>query len=781
MKKIFLLLLLISAVEIHAGVNDYTFSCWQNGWRKNVDDRSADVFGIETSKYGFALDIADFRKVRFGKLSNPVSYEQALKHKAEKLKKIPLAKLLIKLEVDGVKYRAYTCKAGIEKGVKHLSSVRMWESGRYVQHYDFLGLDFRSSKGQQLSCDANLDLVAWPESLTFNLEVTAAAAYKNATLRLGLKSTAGNFNQEAKVEGIWKQGEKKNISLTCNIAPSRKVTSAKITVKTEGGQNLPVSFDNNKNCYVASVKNLKRNWKTGYTDIRNYDDFKITVDSSGSKDTVPFLLHVRAPANITGLCPILCDESGQPTGIPVQLSKNWHYKPMSAYLMAYTMLPAEKPTTYILRIVYGFYGKLPSASHAQLSLVGYGGNGRWDQLAIGCWGETICFDMDMSLVDVAITDIRMLMARNGIEGEKWKWTDAGWGGDWLNTQDDSQKKYFQNNLKTAYLSQGPCLTNVKYEGYYGTNREVDFSAQIQTLRTDDYSRVFQKLSYKFTRDVSAKKIWLFKLGRTGQYATPQIAYGNINGCIEELDVPANLKKHQLLLDKVELSGSAPWWVALPGAIHTSGKDWGTGYRALIIRDYKAVVDGKTYTNPTISAPVFTQSPTNLDIELLTPKGITEFKKGDSIELDLELITLPRIADDYYGPNEAFRKHLMDNPGSWKTAYREAKGNDLKVTVTGGKKLENYPVVIQIEKPEVTVAIKGGVGAVPICFKGLKSTTGYCLYQILNGKRTKFDQSVHGNDFWQSDYDVKTNSYKMSFNLPLDGLKESKWILTQEQQ
>lgn len=58
----------------------------------------------------------------------------------------------------------------------------------------------------------------------------------------------------------------------------------------------------------------------------------------------------------------------------------------------------------------------------QLSLIGYtgkGGNGRWDQLAIGCWGETICFDMDMRLVDITITDERMLMARNGLTGKKW--------------------------------------------------------------------------------------------------------------------------------------------------------------------------------------------------------------------------------------------------------------------------------------------------------------------------------------------------------------------------
>ena len=459
----------------------------------------------------------------------------------------------------------------------------------------------------------------------------------------------------------------------------------------------------------------------------------------------------------------------------MQLSKNWHYKPIGSYLMAYTILPAEKDTTYLLRVVYGFYGTLPSASHAQLSLIGYGGHGRWDQLAIGCWGETICFDVDMSLVNVAITDIRTLMVRSGITGRKWSWTDAGWGGDWLNVKDDGQQKYYHNNLKTAYLSHGPCLTDVKYKGYYGKNQEVDFRAQVQTLRTDDYSRTFQRFRYAFTQEVSAQKIWLFKLGRTHRYATPQIAYGNRDGCIEERVVPETLEANQLLVDNIELTGSAPWWVALPGAIHTSGRDWGTGYRALIIRDYRAVIGSKTYTHPTISAPVFTANPTNLDIELIPPQGLTRFNKGDRFELDLELITLPRTADDYYGPNEAFRKHLAEHPNSWKTTYREAKGNDLSVVVTGGRALQTYPIAIRVEKPEVTLMIKGGVGAVPIRFEGLESSTGSRLYQVADGARIRVDQSVHGHDFWQVDHDATTDSYTMTFNLRLDGLDESKWI------
>ena len=783
MKKYLLFsLILLIAFELSAAAADYTYGYWLNGWRKNVNDNSLDLFAVETSQYGLVLNVDDLRKIKFGLLSKSVSYEQALDDKAEKLQYLPKGQFLIDLVVAGKKYRAKTCKAGLDKGVKRLSNAMMWESGRYVQHYEFVGLDFRTVDGKKLDCNASLDLVAWPDTITFNLKVTPGSDLKNVSMRLSLKSRAGNFTQGEKMGSLWKKDDSKTITLTCNAAPADNALPAEITVSGSDTQNFPVNFDKTKNCYAASVKGLKRKFKTGYTDIRDYDDFKITVNSSGQEETIPFLLDLRPPANITGLCPILCDAKGRPTGIPVQISKNWHHKGMGSYLMAYTMLPAEKGKTYVLRIAYGFYGALPSASHAQLSLVGYGydnngNNGRWDQLAIGCWGETICFDMDMSCVDVAITDIRMLMARNGKEGKKWSWTDAGWGGDWLNIKDENQEKYFQNHVKTAYLSQGPCLTNVKYDGYYGMNREIDFKSQIQTLRTDDYARTFQKFTCKFESDVKPKDIWLFKLGRTHRYTTPELVYGNGEGLVKQLDVEGSLNKDQVFLTPTEISGQGPWWVALPGAKHTDGRDWGTGYRAVVIRDYKVIAGGKTYTNPTICAPVFNSNPNNIDIELLPPAEITDFKKGDSIQLDLELITLHRTADDYYGPNEVYRKHLKENPNSWKTTYREAKGNDLKVSASGGKVLNKYPVAIQADGDEVTVMIKGGVGAVPIRFEGLKSPGGYRLYQVVNGKRVNFDQSVHGNDFWQTDYDVLAGTYAVTYNVPLDGLAESKWTLS----
>lgn len=774
MRILSFLLVLLFAVEVHVADAGYTYSCWLNGWRKNANDSSADIFGVETTHFGFTLDVADFHKVGFGLLHDSSGYQQGLEHKADRLRELPSAELAIELNVEGVSYVAIACRAGQERGVKHLSSVRLWESGRYVQHYDFLELDFQNADGDQLLCEATLDVVAWPGSLTFNLDVAPESDLGETVMRLALSSQEGHWQREEEIE-TWQGKERKSLSLTCSAAST---PSTEIAVTLNDGQQIPVRFDERKNCSVASVDRLKRDWPTGYTDIRQYDEFRIDVAGTGSDEPVPFLLDLRRPANVTGLCPILCDRQGRPTGIPVQLSKNWHDRSMGSYLMAYAMLPAKTDATYILRVVYGFYGTLPAASHAQLSLIGYGGNGRWDQLAIGCWGETICFDVDRSLVDLAITDIRMLMVRDGRDGKQWSWTNAGWGGDWLHVEDESQAKYFPTGMKTAYVAHGPCLTDARHHGYLGANQEVAFSSRVQTVRTDDYARTLMDFHYRFERDVAPRFVSLFKLGRTHGYHTPEIACGNLEGLLARWDVPEALEKGQVFLDNVELAGPAPYWVAFTGAAEAAvRKPKPNGYRSLIIRNYRVVAGGQEYTQPTIRAPVHASSPPNLDIELLPPPGLTTFRTGDVIELNVELITLPRVADDYYGPNDVFRQHLKENSTSWKTTHREAKGNRLDVSVSGGTEIENYPLVVEVQDPEVALTISGGVGAVPVRFQGLTSTHGWQLYRVVNGERVPFDQSVHGNDYWQTDFDATTETYALTFNLPLDAADISEWVLT----
>jgi len=963
---------------------DYSFGYWKNGHRKHKGNKTVDILQIETGYFGFSLDMAQLDQAKLGLLNDDLDYTGALAADGERMIDLKNANLIIELEKEGKTYKAVSSRAAKERAANgKFQATRLWESARYVQHYDIEGIEFKSADGEVLVTDSKLNVIAWPDSLALTAEVAPAVSYKtgpevgvrgkaqcvveaplviahepgleneqftveswvkvpalffpknrgwilcknqheakdgnygfnlyggqlratmnigngaknkhnlktnhhsiiadkwhhiamtydgntfsmyldgnlkeskiigkkrisgngvlsigkrgdnfgsmtaiimdqlrvwnrplsrneliqhtrkpaelknragltyennfesgapvqrpfweNAKLSVRLKSGKNNWLAEQKFAGRWTVGETKKVTVSCDIGEEfTPISDTKVSVAMKLNKLAAVTYNREFGCYIAKVNHPKRKRSTTYNQQRDYDEIDITVDSN-AEGRIPFLLELYQPASITGLVPILCDENGVPTGIPVQCSKNWHYKKMGAYLRAYVKLPTTKgQKKYKLRIVYGFYGKVPSASHSQLSLVGWGGNGRWDQLAIGSWGETYCMDMDMSCVDVAVTDIRMLMARNGEKGKQWGWTDAGWGGDWLGLNDAKGNKHLFNGIKTAYLSQGPCLTEAKYDGFYGAAREVDFKSTVRTLRTDDHARTFTTMKLVFDKKVSADG-WLFKMGRTGGYVTPKIAYGNGDGLIKEHTIPDGLKMNTEFVKPTTLTGNSPWWVSFPGAYIADGKDWGTGYRALIIRSYKATIGGKEYTKPTISFPAYRPSSgkSNLDFLMRAPQGVTEFNPGDKVEFDVEWITLPKTAADYYGPNKGFRKHLAENPSSWKTTYRAAIGNHLKVNADGGNIVNHYPIIIQTEKEEITVDIEGGVGFVPIRFDGLKQAKGYALYQVVDGKEIKLDQSVHGNDFWQTDYDVKSNRFKMTFNLPLDGLNKSRWIL-----
>jgi hypothetical protein len=725
-----------------------------------------------------------------------------------------------RLEIDfkGKKYRATSCAAGRDEGTGRLHSAELFESGRFVNHYLLKDLEFRAEDGDLFPAEADLQFVSWPGSMAFTLYLTPKESLESLALSLKFSASDKEWIRDYLVDEFWEEYETREFSLRCGVT-GESLSAKGVSLMVDSGNDAArATFIDAWDGFVFEVpaRGLARGFGAGvrgYTDIRDYDEFTVSIQNDENDAvTVPFLLDQRDVANITGLCPILCDEEGNPTGIPLQLSKNWHHqeKSMRSYQRTFALLPAKSgKTVYKLRVVYGFYGSLPSASHAQLCLVGYTmgrpkGNGRWDQLAIGCWGETQCFDVDMSLTSQMVTDSRLLMVRNGGEGKMWGWTDAGWGGDWLGVADENGRELHFTGMKTAYQSHGPCLTEAVYKGHYGVDRQVDVGAVVRTLRTDDYVRTFHDLDYTFKAQLpllASKKIakgysWLFKMGDSHGYVIPHIVLGNRDGVLKELEMDPDSTLQDVVLDKFVLEGQGPWWIAFPGSRHAGPVDddpeddgkpsdysggKASGSKALVIRSYKSTFGGKSSENPTVS--IYTSlrkkaGEPNATVFLDFPEGVEGSSPGDSVSMKLEWVGLPCEAEDYYGPNDFFRAHMVENPRSWKTVHREAVGNDLQIAVEGGDLLRNYPIFIKVDPTAsaVRVVIKGGVGAVPVRFEGLPSAGGYLLERLENGRSNPLDQSVHGNDFWQTDWDPSRNTYSQTYNLPLDGSPESTWVL-----
>jgi hypothetical protein len=96
-------------------------------------------------------------------------------------------------------------------------------------------------------------------------------------------------------------------------------------------------------------------------------------------------------------------------------------------------------------------------------------------------------------------------------------------------------------------------------------------------------------------------------------------------------------------------------------------------------------------------------------------------------------------------------------------HREAIGNERRVEIKTGQLEGLHPsVTIRAAKDRAEITITGGLGYVPITISGLTSPSGFALF--VDDKRV--DQSVHGNDWWQTDYDPESRRWSQTFNVPL---------------
>jgi len=106
-------------------------------------------------------------------------------------------------------------------------------------------------------------------------------------------------------------------------------------------------------------------------------------------------------------------------------------------------------------------------------------------------------------------------------------------------------------------------------------------------------------------------------------------------------------------------------------------------------------------------------------------------------------------------------------------YREAIGNDLQVDVTTGTLADQYPVEISAENNIALFSISGGIGYVPLTITNVGDYRDPQLYRKVDGLWQQVDQSVHGNDFWQTEYRASTGTWDITYNVNLDTTGDKK--------
>jgi hypothetical protein len=180
------------------------------------------------------------------------------------------------------------------------------------------------------------------------------------------------------------------------------------------------------------------------------------------------------------------------------------------------------------------WGRVPSASLAQLSLVGWGHNGFWDQFALGGFGETFCFQPARVMRRALLTDLRPLFQRGFARDERWAWTSNVGGGDTM-VRIDPHGRYvpFKRNV-TRYVSHGPNLAHLAYEEL-SADGAIASRVDVLLPRTDDCVRVFLRVRYDVSRRVEFSRLALFQLGADyyNDADSPLIAWGNVGGLVAE--------------------------------------------------------------------------------------------------------------------------------------------------------------------------------------------------------------------------------------------------------
>ena len=495
----------------------------------------------------------------------------------------------------------------------------------------------------------------------------------------------------------------------------------------------------------------------------------------------------------SGLSPMLRDaETLEPVGIPVQLSRNRHNYPVIgvwsaiwSHAYVYIRIPAGETVNYEYTTAYGKWGETYPSTFSQLCLVGWGSNQWWISSSIGSMGEIFCFDPDPTQHGRSIIcDSHGLLLGNDEGGYgKYEWANGDGGSDFLVYYPKGKGvsyywyREFINALKIDYENYAPNVSRITFSGY-SADRKIKAELGLTLTRVDDIAKMLYDFEYTFLEDVEYDRLAFFQLGADNynDNGYTKLAYGNGDGLILETDMPSAggyVGYHKDMEQQVEITGGNVW-VSMHGYKQLAGRTGAWPNKAMAIREYKADINGKTYTQPTLSFFQTNNGVPSIATEIVPPKECNgSISKGSVVKGTVEYMMMPQYKNEYYGPSEIIRNMDESYFNSWEIVREYAVKGQVKAEVQKGELLSTFPVAVKSTGMDGAVAaeftVTNGMGYVPVTVTNLQGYKNWRLFIVnSDGSETMVDQSVHGNDYWQCNYDAYTGTYSMSFNVPHNG-------------
>ena len=366
---------------------DFTLLWWANGPQFYLGIKTPPpepILCLQSGTIGFSIDTSTLQVLHAGRFPKPVAMQEALKDRNSKLS--ALAPIQLELKVLSGN-RSFACRGrGVVPKDEFYSPVRFVDSGHFFQRVAIDGLEFGDETNQILAVKGWLEISLWPDRLilSFGLDKYPDGAHM-------LQIVAGGTCVSVPITS------KQPVVLEL-FGPKDRFDPV---VETSSG--LEISRNAQAGCTALKIPALP--WKntrgTYYSqdELDRLDRWRFRVRNDSAREAVlPMMFVDEHPPAVTGFTPLLCDVDGVPTGIPVQISKNWHRREDKGNLphqgpwfhgCTWVHVPAHSQREFVFALTYARYGGVPAVSHAQLCLIGWGHNQFWDQSAIGSFGESI--------------------------------------------------------------------------------------------------------------------------------------------------------------------------------------------------------------------------------------------------------------------------------------------------------------------------------------------------------------------------------------------------------
>ena len=386
--------------------------------------------------------------------------------------------------------------------------IRINESGNWFHHVAIYTLELCRVNSDgclddvgTVEVDGSLEWRAWADrgSFAWNLSSPAQLEIESISATWHVGATKPLTTKGEKQEGGWSLVLP--YTLSNGLPVIAETASSPVTVALpEGGGYLDVqALTHSTEIRVEDIPWPAEDWGGDYPAqyLDRISKLPIALSNPSDQDQEIRLRFVHPPHPLTGCVPMLLDEAGQQTGIPVQTSKNWHKKLGGKHDLPYdgewvrtstrVTVPAKSELKLTYAIVYAQWQGLPAASVGQLSLVGWGGNGFWTQMALGSWGENFCFQPGRVLRRAMLTDIRPTMQIGFEFSRPYSWTANVGGGD-VGLIKDSEGKYLAwVDAESSYLAGGPNRAEVLVEERL-SNDAATLKTNVILPRSNDFLR-----------------------------------------------------------------------------------------------------------------------------------------------------------------------------------------------------------------------------------------------------------------------------------------------------